>query len=46
MCMVYYFNRYFRCKWQLKLAEIEFMRVLIRFQLKHNLTNLDKTAQS
>ena len=46
MCMVCRFDRYFRCKWPLKLTEIEFMRVLIRLQLKYNLTNFDKTAQS
>ena len=46
MCMVCRFDRYFRCKWPLKLTEIEFMRVLIRLQLKYNLTNFDKTAES
>ena len=34
------------CKWPLKLTEIEFLRVLIRFQLKNNSTNFDKTARS
>ena len=37
---------YFRCKWPLKLTEITFLRILIRFQLKNNITNFDKTVQS